>query len=64
MTIAMEGEYNLVAAENPSELVTVDLYGPLPRSRGGVEYIFVVLDSFSKLVRMYTLKKATTKIVV
>ena len=64
LTIAMEGEYQLVAADNPSELVTVDLYGPLPRSRGGVEYIFVVLDSFSKLVRLYTLKKATAKAVV
>ena len=58
MTIAIEGEYNFVATENPSELVTFDRYGPLPCPRRGVEYIFVVLDSFSKLVCMYALKKS------
>lgn len=60
LTIAMEGPYKLVKAEKPSELVTVDFYGPLPSGRGGVEYVFVVLDAFSKLVRLYAMKKATT----
>lgn len=40
------------------DLVTVDLYGPLPIGRGGVEYIFLVIDSFSKYVKLYALKKA------
>ena len=60
ISVAMEGEFQLVAASEPCELVTVDFYGPLPRGRGGVEYIFVVLDSFSKLVKLYAMKKATT----
>lgn len=47
---SMEGEYGNVSSEHPGELATVDFYGPLPRSVGGVEYIFVVLDAFSKLV--------------
>ena len=58
-TVAMEGEYNLVASEGPSDLVTVDYYGPLPRGRGGVEYLFVMLDAFSKLVRLYPMRRAT-----
>ena len=60
LTIAMEGEYNLVQADRPNELITVDFYGPLPRGRGGVQYLFVVLDAFSKLVRIFPLKNATT----
>lgn len=59
-TIAMEGPYNQVISHSPSDLVTVDYYGPLPCARGGVEYVFVVLDAFSKLIRLYPLKKATT----
>lgn len=36
ISVSMEGPYNLVAAEKPSDLVTVDFYGPFPRARGGV----------------------------
>ena len=50
----------MVYSECPGDLVTVDFYGPLPRSIGGVEYIFVVLDTFSKYVKLYSIKKATT----
>lgn len=60
ISVAMEGSYNQVASNHPSDLVTVDYYGPLPRARGNVEYVFVVLDVFSKLVRLYPLKRATT----
>jgi len=61
LTIAMEGEYQLVRAENPGDLATVDFYGPLSRARGGVQFLLVVLDAFSKLVRLYPLKRATTR---
>lgn len=61
LTISMEGEYNFVAADSPNDLVTVDFYGPLPVARGGVQYIFVMLDAFSKYVSLYTMKKATVQ---
>ena len=51
----------MVRAESPNELATVDFYGPLPRSQGGVEYIFDILDAFSKLVKLYPMRKATTR---
>ena len=60
----MEGRYRLVKSQCPNDLVTVDFYGPLPRSIGGVQYIFVLLDAFSKLVKVYAVKKATTNAVL
>jgi hypothetical protein len=45
----------------PGELLTVDLYGPLPTGRGGVKHLFVCLDFFSKHVKLYPLKATTTK---
>lgn len=60
----MEGPYQLVYALKPSDLVTIEFYGPLPRGRGEVEYVFVALDAFFKLVRLYALKKATTDAVL
>jgi transposase InsO family protein len=45
----------------PGELMSLDLYGPLPTGRGGVRYILVCLDVFSKHVKLYPLKSATTK---
>jgi hypothetical protein len=45
----------------PGELVTIDLYGPLPTGRGGVKHLLVCLEVFSKHVTLYPLKSATTK---
>jgi transposase InsO family protein len=45
----------------PGMLCACDVYGQLPTGRGGTKYIFVILDVFSKFVRLYALKKATTR---
>jgi hypothetical protein len=45
----------------PGELVTLDLYGPLPTGRGGVKHLLVCLEVFSKYVKLYPLKSATTR---
>ena len=42
------------------ELISRDYYGPLPVSTGGVKYIFVMVDNFTKFVKLYTLRRATT----
>ena len=62
--IQMECQYNFVNSQEPNDLIAVDFYGPLPRSSGGVEYIFVVLDVFTKYVKLYPIKRATTEIVL
>ncbi|PNF24082.1 hypothetical protein B7P43_G04703 [Cryptotermes secundus] len=45
----------------PGELLTVDLYGPLPTGRGGVKHLLVCLEFFTKHVTLYPLKAATTQ---
>ena len=42
------------------ELVSGDYYRPLPTSTGGIKYIFVMIDNFTKFVKLYTLRRATT----
>uniref|UniRef100_A0A6V7LHY6 RNA-directed DNA polymerase n=1 Tax=Bracon brevicornis TaxID=1563983 RepID=A0A6V7LHY6_9HYME len=61
---AAEGVYEHVYSEMPNDLVTVDFYGPLPRSIGGLQYIFVVVDAFSKYVQLYAIKRANTETVL
>lgn len=55
----MAGEYQAIIPASPHQLVTVDLYGPLPRSKERMQYLLVVLDAFSKYVPLYPIKKAT-----
>lgn len=50
--------------ELPWKMLSVDLVGPLPRSKNGNSYILVVLDVYSKFVLLKPLKKATAKTVI
>jgi len=59
---SMEGEMKNVVANEPGEMISVDLMGPLPTGKGGVTMIFGVLDVFSKYIRLYAIKKATAEI--
>jgi hypothetical protein len=45
----------------PGSLLAIDLYGNLPGARWGLKYILVCLDTFSKHVKLYPLRAATTK---
>lgn len=58
-TIRIEGEMHSIMSDVPLGRVLVDLYGPLPPGWNKVCYIFVVLDNFSRFVRLYPVKKAT-----
>ena len=66
LSIAMEGEYQWVETEGPHDLVTVDFYGPLPRGRGGVEFIFVfqvgAIVSYEKGYNTQDIKKNIRKL--
>jgi transposase InsO family protein len=46
---------------NTGDLCAVDIFGPLPVGRGGVRYILVCLEVFSKFVKLYPLRAATTR---
>jgi len=49
---------------NQNELLAVDLFGPLPTSIAGVKYIFVILNVFTKYIKLYKLKKPTTRAII
>jgi len=50
--------------EKPLEMVSADLMGPLPRGQGGCKYILAILDLFSKYIKLYPLKRATTDTII
>lgn len=64
LNICVDGDYGNVTSTKPRELVTVDFYGPLPMSVGKVQYIFVVIDAFTKYVKLYPVVKAHTDTVL
>ncbi|KAH0818221.1 hypothetical protein GEV33_004570 [Tenebrio molitor] len=43
-------------------MVCVDFYGLLQTGRLGASYVFVVIDTFSKFLKLYPLRKATAKV--
>jgi len=47
--------------ERPGDVCAIDVYGTLPTSRGGVRYILVCHDVFSRYIKLYPLRSATTK---
>lgn len=55
------GAMGHVIPKGPNEIMCTDLMGPLPLSRGGVSFILVMVDAFSKYVCIYAVKRATTK---
>lgn len=50
-----------VLSQNPLDKTLVDIYGPLPTGLFRYTYIFVVVDNFSRYVKLYPLCKATAK---
>lgn len=49
-----------VTSKRIGEKVMADLYGPLPKSRGNCQYVFVMQDVLSKYVKLYPIRKATS----
>jgi len=47
--------------KKPGDICALDFYCQLPVGRGGVRYILVCLDVFSKHIKLYPLRAATTK---
>lgn len=55
------GETIPMLPKKKGELISMDYYGPLITSTGGVKYILVIIDNFTKYVKLYALKRATTR---
>lgn len=52
---------NPKVCSRPFESISMDLVGPLPRSRAGYTYIFTVVCCFSKFVLLFPLRRAVGK---
>ena len=50
-----------VQPEKPLELLSVDFFGPLVKTKYGYEYILVVMDTFTKYTKLYPMRKATSQ---
>ncbi|KAF0689208.1 protein NYNRIN-like [Aphis craccivora] len=50
--------------ERPRQMVSLDLMGPLPRGQLGVKYILALVDIFSKHIKIYAIRRATTNIIL
>ncbi|KAF2884501.1 hypothetical protein ILUMI_21675 [Ignelater luminosus] len=61
ISCAIEGKMHHVISERPNDILCLDLMGPLPVSRGGATQLLVTVDAFSKFVKFYPLRRATTK---
>ena len=48
-----------IVADKFLQIVSVDLFGPLPTSVGNVQNILVCLDVYSKYVKLYAIRRAT-----
>ena len=55
-----KGYMQPIITKNIGELVAFDFFGPIPATRYGFKFIFVVIDIFSKFVQIYPLRRATT----
>lgn len=64
VTQYMVGPMGTVTVKQPNELVCTDLLGPLPASCGGVQFIIVFVDAFSKYVLCRALKRATSRAIL
>ena len=57
-------DFRSITADKPGELISVDIWGPLPSSRAGIKHVLVMLDICSKYVKLFEMKKATTNAVL
>ena len=55
------GVYQPILTSKPLDAAFVDFYGPLPASTFGYRYVLVILDGFTKYVKIYPLRKQTTR---
>jgi len=53
-----------ILSHKPLEKLLVDFYGPLPVGIFQFAYIFVIVDNFSRFVKLYPLRRANAKICI
>lgn len=57
-----KGDYQPTLATRPFQKLSIDVMGPLPRTKRGKRYIIVVIDSFTKWVEAFAAHEINSKI--
>ncbi|KAF2887838.1 hypothetical protein ILUMI_18335 [Ignelater luminosus] len=60
----IEGKMHHVFSEKPKDIPCLDLMEPLAVLRGGATQFLVTVNAFSKFVKLYPLRRATTKAIL
>lgn len=63
-TIRIAGPMQPILSNQPLDKLLVDFYGPLPTGIFQFAYIFVVVDNFSRFIKLYPLRRANAKICI
>lgn len=58
----MEGVHIVKSAGAPMERVHLDFMGPLPKTKGGNEYVLMMMDQFTKRTECIPLPSETVEI--
>lgn len=58
------GETKGIVTSEPNQQLSIDLFGPMPTGKRGMKFLLVTLDTFSKFVKLYTLRRATSKAII
>lgn len=53
----LEGEMQPIIPNQVGDLVAVDYFGPLPPAQGGFKYLCVMMDVFSKYIKLFPMKR-------
>lgn len=56
MTRPTVGEQYYELPDVPGRIASLDIFGPLPKTAQGFKYILVIMDQFSKFVKLYLMK--------
>lgn len=63
-THPLQGTAQGIKCFQKNDHVAVDIIGPLPTSVGNVKYILIVLDIYTKFVKLYPIRRADTKTII
>lgn len=55
--ITLEGKIQPIIPNEVGQLAAIDFYGPLPPTRGGYKYLCVIMDVFSKYVKLFPMRR-------
>ncbi|KAK7604681.1 hypothetical protein V9T40_005867 [Parthenolecanium corni] len=59
LNYTQKGEYKPIFANEPLDLLSVDIFGPLPRTDVGYNKIIVLMDVFTKFTKLYPVGSAS-----